>query len=501
LSVPAGQAGVRVSTLELFFDLVFVFTITQLTTVLVDEPTVRGLLQVVLMLGVIWWMYGGYAWLTNAVAPDRTSRRLLLLGGMAAFFVMALSIPHAFDGSGLAFGIAYLAVVVVHAGLFTRASSQSAVRAILGLAPYNIATALLVLAGGIAGGTATYVLWAIAFLCEWLSPRFTAQAGFEVAPGHFVERHGLVVIVAIGESVVAVGIGAAGLPVNLELAGVAVLGLLLSAGLWWTYFGAGDDERAEHALATASPARRPVIALNGFGIWHIPILLGVIATAAGLKKATGHPGDHLHTAQALQLGGGVGLFMVGDIMFRRSLAIGRVRWRATVAILALATVPLGLAVSAVAQLAALVAVMAGALAMERAAGGAAVRMAAPDIARSGYEALRAGRFDELAQILAPDVEWIAFPDAPEDAGCHGRDEVLDTLRTRHAEGDVGELLELIDAGHSVVLCERLDHPERFGFDTSVDRLFQTLTLRDGQVVRIRDFMRRDEALVAAGLPA
>jgi low temperature requirement protein LtrA len=360
-----GQEVVRVSTLELFFDLVFVFTITQLTTVLVNEPTARGLFQVVLMLGVIWWMYGGYAWLTNAVAPDRTSRRMLLLGGMAAFFVMALSIPQAFDGGGLAFGLAYVAVVSVHTGLFTRATSQSAVRAILTLAPYNIATALLVLAGGIAGGTATYVLWAVAFLCEWVTPKFTAQADFEVAPRHFVERHGLVVIVAIGESVVAVGIGAAGLPIDLELAGVAVLGLLLSAGLWWTYFGGGDDERAETALANAPPARRAVMALNGFGYWHIPILLGVIATAAGLKKSTGHPGEHLHVAQALELGGGIALFMLGDLLFRRSLGIGSVRWRAAVAILALATIPLGLAVSAVAQLAALVAIMAGALTLER----------------------------------------------------------------------------------------------------------------------------------------
>jgi low temperature requirement protein LtrA len=352
----------RVSTLELFFDLVFVFTITQLTTVLVDEPTVRGLAQVVLMLGVIWWMYGGYAWLTNAVAPASTARRFLLLGGMAGFLVMALAIPSAFDGSGAAFGVAYLAVVLIHAGLFTRASTGSAIR---GLAPYNAGAALLVLAGGIAGGAATFVLWSLAFLAEWVLPRLTSpEGGFEVAAGHFVERHGLVVIVAIGESVVAIGIGAAGLEVDLELAAVAVLGLLLSACLWWAYFGAGDDEQAEHALATAPPGSRPLLALNGFGIWHMPILLGIIAVAAGIKKATGHPGDHLHTAQAFQLGGGAALFMLGDLLFRRTLRIGGARWRSVAVVGALVTVPLGLAVSAAAQLAALVVLTAGALCAE-----------------------------------------------------------------------------------------------------------------------------------------
>jgi low temperature requirement protein LtrA len=240
------------------------------------------------------------------------------------------------------------------------------VQAVLGLAPYNIVTGLLVLAGGIAGGDATYVLWALAFLGEWGGARFTASGGFEVSPGHFVERHGLVVIVAIGESVVAIGIGAAGLAVSLELVVVAVLGLLLSACLWWAYFGAGDDDRAEHALTEAPPERRFLMALDGFGIWHIPILLGVIAAAAGIKKVTGHPGDHLHLAQALQLGGGIALFMLGDLLFRRTLAIGVARWRALAVVAALATVPLGLEISAAAQLLALVAFVAGALAAESA---------------------------------------------------------------------------------------------------------------------------------------
>ena len=199
----------RVSNLELFFDLVFVFTITQLTSVLEAHPTPRGLLQVTLMLAAIWWMYDGYAWLTNTVAPDRLGRRLLLLASMACYLVLALAIPHAFSGSGTAFGLAYLAVVLVHAALFTRASSQSVVRAIIGLAPFNLGTALLVLAAGIAGGTLEYVLLGAAVAIEWTSPYLLSHTGFEIGTEHFVERHGLVVLIAIGESVVAVGHGRA----------------------------------------------------------------------------------------------------------------------------------------------------------------------------------------------------------------------------------------------------------------------------------------------------
>jgi low temperature requirement protein LtrA len=354
----------RVSTLELFFDLVFVFTITQLTTVMADAPTWRGLLQVVLMLGVIWWMYGGYAWLTNAVAPDRMSRQLVLLGGMAGYLVLALAIPSAFDDAGVAFGIAYVAIVTIHATLFSRSGSVTVMQALRGLAPYNLFTALLVLAGGIAGGTAQYVLWTVAFLLEWVTPRLTEQAGFQVATTHFVERHGLVIIVALGESIVAVGIGAAGLHIDLELVGVAVLGLMLSACLWWTYFG-GDEQEAERALSAAPPNRRARMAVDAFGYAFLPLLLGIVASSAALKKATGHPFDEVEFARALQLAGGVAIFMAGDALFRAALGLGAAPWRLAAAVAVLATIPLGTAGSATAQIAALVAILVAALSLER----------------------------------------------------------------------------------------------------------------------------------------
>jgi low temperature requirement protein LtrA len=353
----------RVSTLELFFDLVFVFTITQLTGVLSDDPTARGLLRVVLMLGVIFYMYGGYAWLTNAVAADRTARRLLLLGGMAGFLVLALAIPRAFSGGDVAFGVAYLVIVGIHAGLFTRAAEAHTIRAVIRLAPFNLVSALLVLAAVVVEGTAAYLLFAAAFALEWFTPLLAGTGGYRIAPAHFVERHGLVVIIALGESIVAIGIGAAGLPVDLALASVAVLGLLLAACLWWAYFG-GDDTRAERALAAVDDDRRGWVAIQSFGYCHLLMLLGIIALAAGLKDAIGHAFDPLDLPHALLLAGGPALFLVGDAFFRRTLRLGPARLRVLAAALCLATIPLGLAVSALVQLAALVLVLAASLLAE-----------------------------------------------------------------------------------------------------------------------------------------
>jgi low temperature requirement protein LtrA len=360
----------RVSTLELFFDLVFVFTVTQLTSVLTHDLSLKSFGHVVVMLALIWWMYGGYAWLTNSISTRELRQRAILLGGMAGYLVLALAIPGAFDGSGLAFGVGYLIVVSVHSSLFIWTASAQSSRAFLGIAPYNLFNALLVMVGGALGGTVQGVLWAVAAVLEWSTPWIAnreAQSGFEIAPAHFVERHGLVVIVAIGESVVAVGIGAAGLAVDAELILVAVLGLLVSATLWWAYFGADDDAQAEHALASAPPPRRPWIALEGFGCAHYGLLLGIVLVSVGLKKAIGHAYDPLSAAQALALGGGVALFLMADVWFRRVLDLGRSLHRGVAALLVLATIPLATEVAAVAQLAAVVVILAVALVGEGAA--------------------------------------------------------------------------------------------------------------------------------------
>ena len=352
----------RVSTLELFFDLVFVFTITQLTGVLVDGGDAASVAQVVVMFALIWWMYDGYAWLTNAIATDRTRSRLLLLGGMGGFLVVALAIPKAYEGEGLELGIAYLAVVLLHGSMYAKGTSVSEVAAILRIVPFNLGAAALVLVGGAIGGSTQWLLWALAAALLWVTPWFTSVEGFVITAEHFVERHGLVVIVALGESVVVIGVGAAGLALDGGLVLVALLSLTLSAALWWTYFS--DEGAVEHAMLSAPPERRAPLALYGFGYWHYGLLLGVVALAAGLKKAIGAPYDPLDAWIAAELAVGVSLFLLCDVGFRRTLGIPRGVAQAVAAVVALATIPIGTEVAAAAQVAALAVLVSVALVVE-----------------------------------------------------------------------------------------------------------------------------------------
>jgi low temperature requirement protein LtrA len=351
----------RVSTLELFFDLVFVFTITQLTAVLVNGGDAAAVAQVVVMLLVIWWMYDGYAWLTNAIATDHLRHRLLLIGGMGAFLVVALAVPEAYRREGLAFGIGYLAVVLLHAAMYVRGTSLSEVRAILRIVPFNLLAAALVLIGGALGGDVQWVLWALAAILLWVTPWFTSTEGFVIAPEHFVERHGLVIIVALGESIVVIG-AAASLELDAGLVLVVLLALTLSASLWWVYFS--DEEAVERAMLDAPKERRPHLALLAFGYWHYGLLVGIVALAAGLKKAVGDPYDPLGSFSAVELAAGVALFLACEVGFRRTLGIGRSGARILAAAAALATIPLGTELDAKAQIGALAAIIAIALAVE-----------------------------------------------------------------------------------------------------------------------------------------
>ena len=354
---------VRVSTIELFFDLVFVFTITQLTSVLVAEPNATGVARVALIFGNLWWMYGGYAWLTNAVPPTETGLRLLMLVGMGAYLVVALSIPRAFGEAGIAFGIGYLVVNVVHAGMFLRSTQESAVRAVRRLGPMNVITAALLLAAGWTHGDVRWGIWAGSFVLHWITPAITAVGGFRIKAAHFVERHGLIVLIALGESVVAVGLGVQHRRITAGLVFNAVLGLGLAAALWWLYFD-GEDERAERALDDAPDARNPWLSLYAFGYAFLPVLTGVVVLAAGMRLSIVRYGHHATTAGAWFLAGGVAAYAAGLALFRVILRTGPPGLRIALCAAAVATAPLGLWVSAEAQIAALTALAAAAIALE-----------------------------------------------------------------------------------------------------------------------------------------
>ncbi|HEY6415080.1 MAG TPA: low temperature requirement protein A [Acidimicrobiales bacterium] len=356
------ERSVRVSTLELFFDLVFVFTITQLTGVLVEGVDAEALYRVVVMLLLIWWMYDGYAWLTNAIATDRLRFRLLLIGGMGGFFVVALAIPEAYEGDGVAFGIGYLAVIALHAAMYIRGTSASEVRAILRVVPFNLLAAGLVLTGGALGGAAQEALWTLTAVLLWASPWVTTVEGFVISVAHFVERHGLVVIIALGESIIAIGAAAAELELDAGVALVALVALGLSAALWWVYFS--DEDTVEGAMNATAPERRPQLALIGFGYWHYGIILAIVAVAAGLEKAIEHPWDPSDGWTALVLAAGVATFVACEVGFRRTFGITRSQVRLVTALAVLATIPLGTGVGALAQVGALTAIMVAALTAE-----------------------------------------------------------------------------------------------------------------------------------------
>jgi low temperature requirement protein LtrA len=349
-------SDIRVSSIELFFDLVFVFAITQLTTLLTQDPTIIGLARAVLIFGNVWWMYGGYAWLTNAVPPREPALRLFILVGMAGFLIVALSIPHAFGDSGVAFGVGYLVVTLVHTGMFLRTSEDSALQALGRLGPFNAITAVLLLLAAFTDGALRWTLWSASFALHWITPYFIPVSGFSIRAAHFVERHGLIVLIALGESVVALGMGLVGRDLRAGFILTSVLGLSVAAALWWLYFD-GEDERAERALRGADRAQTPWLALYAFGYAFLVILGGIIIFATGVKLAIIRFAQPVVAPAAWFLAAGVATYVVGLVWFRRFLGTGPVGVRLLVGLLALSTGFVGLATSPEAQLAVLVAIL------------------------------------------------------------------------------------------------------------------------------------------------
>jgi low temperature requirement protein LtrA len=368
------EPPLRVTTLELFFDLVFAFTLTQLATLLASGFTGADVARVLLIFGLLWWMYEGYAWLTNARPPVHTAERLLLLVGMAGFLTIGLAIPDGFGGGSLALGLGYLVVVIVHACLYFRVN-----RNIVRVAPFNVASALLVTGAGLLHGPtgavrpAGYVLWITALAVQLGSPLIVHPKGlFDLRPAHLSERHSALLLVALGESVAAIGVGVGRLAghsgaENARLIAAALLGLGLAATLWWIVFGAGDEEETERVLTAASSERRTALALSAFFYGNIPLLLGLVAMAAAVGQVIAH-GVSLVAGPAraaVVLGAGAALFLAGDVWIRRLLRTGPVRLRAVAALLALATILIGALVALEVQLAVMTVVLVGALVLEQ----------------------------------------------------------------------------------------------------------------------------------------
>jgi low temperature requirement protein LtrA len=351
----------RVSTIELFFDLVFVFTVTQLTHLIDHANGPDDFVRALVVLVLIWWMYAGYAWLTNGVAASRPMR-LVLIAGAAGFFVLSQAIPKSFGEDTLAFGLAYFFVVALHLGAFAWQGGAGAGAALLKLAPFNVGAALLVLLAGLVPVQWRLALFAAAAALFIVATMLRRERGFSVHPAHFAERHGLVIMIALGESVVAIGAGIGERALGLDTVAEIALSLLLVAGLWWTYFDR-DDERAEHAMTAADSITRGRMAILGYWYAHLVMVCGVVLVAAGLDKALATAGAGYHAAWYLS--GGVAAYLGGDVLFRRVLGLQPLAWRASGAVIAVLFGFLGAKLGALTELVALTVFVAGLLGAER----------------------------------------------------------------------------------------------------------------------------------------
>jgi low temperature requirement protein LtrA len=348
----------RVTPLELFFDLVFVLALTQCTALMAADPTWEGLAKGMLVLGVMWWSWVGYAWLTSVVDPEEGAVRLAMFAAMAAFLIVALCVPGAFGDEALLLACAYFIVRFAQIGLFVIASRDDPGlrHSVGGLAvSTGIGTGLLVLASFL-DGLPQGAVWALALALDMGGPMVIDSSGWRLAPSHFAERHGLIVIIALGESIVAIGVGAEG-GVDAGVVVASTLGIVVAGALWWLYFDVVALV-AERRLHNAPAGRvRNEIARDSFSYLHFPMVAGIVLLALGLKKTLGHVEDPLKIVPATAMLGGTSIYLLAHVAFRWRTVHRLSRQRLAAAVLLVALVPAALELPALATLAILGAIL------------------------------------------------------------------------------------------------------------------------------------------------
>jgi low temperature requirement protein LtrA len=328
----------QVRPLELLFDLVFVFAFTQVTTVLSDNPTWSGLGHGLLILAALWWVWAAYAWLTNTLDADAGAVWGALLVAMAAMFIAALAVPDAFGRHGVVFGVAFLIVNVMHFTLYALGArgDRDLVSAILRMAPMALAGSTLILAAGFVDGPVRPLLWLAALIVGLFGPLLSSMSGWRVEPVHFIERHGLIVIIAIGESLIAIGLGAKGTELGTSVIVAAVLGFVVVTSFWLSYFDF-FPMRARQLLTDRSGVQQTALARDVYTYLHLPMVAGIVLFAFAMKKTLAHVGDALDTVPALALCGGPALYLSAYVALRfriaRTLGGGRLAAAVTCALL------------------------------------------------------------------------------------------------------------------------------------------------------------------------
>jgi low temperature requirement protein LtrA len=349
----------RVGPLELFFDLVFVFALTQVTKLMSDNSTWEGLGQGILVLAALWWAWGAYSWLTNYIAADEGKERLLMFAVMGAFLIAALAVPHALDDDALVFAIAYAVARWLHIFIFAEANDDvDAGMAIRRLARTAIpGPALLIVAGLVDDGTLRVALWIVALAVDFSGPYVFGVRGFRISAGHFAERFSLIVIIALGESIVAIGAGLSG-ELDAGIIVAAVLGLIIACSLWWAYFDV-VAVASERRFRRVQGDELPRIARDSYSYLHLPMIAGIILIALGIKKTVGHVDEPLKIVPAVALFGGIALYYAGHIGFRLRNMGSLNRQRLVAALLSLALIPLAVEVDALIALTGAAALTAG----------------------------------------------------------------------------------------------------------------------------------------------
>ncbi|MEU4343627.1 low temperature requirement protein A [Nocardia sp. NPDC023852] len=372
--------GASVTQLELFFDLVLVFAFTMVTDLAAGETSAKNMLRALLVLALMWWLWIAYSWLSNTVRADEGIARLAMFVAMGAGLIAALTIPEAFrDLPGgwfgpLVFAIAYLIVRLVHVGMYLLASSEDSQlrKQVLrwALGSITLGTTLLVIAA-MTSGVVQIALWIAAIAGDYLWTLFAGTDWRLNSATHFAERYGLIVIVALGESIVSIGIGVAGLPISWPIAVGSMLGLAISGLLWWAYFDVAALS-VEHELVRAEGARQIKIARGSYTFWHFPMIVGIIGLSLGLKKVLYYVGDSSHhtLTDALYgiplyaLYGGVVVYLIALVGFKH-YATGTVTVsRVVTVVVLLALVPPACALPALASLALLCVVLIALIAWE-----------------------------------------------------------------------------------------------------------------------------------------
>ena len=351
----------RVTPRELFFDLVFVFAFTQVATLLADDPTFAGIGRGVLVLGALWWAWTAYAWLMNTVDPEDGFVGAALLVALIAMFVAALVVPSVFDDEGVLFGAAFLVVCAMHIALYALAGrgNPDLLAAVLRLAPWTLVGAALILVAGFTDGARVW-LWLAALACTYVGAALSGSSGWQLHPTHLSERYGLVLIIALGEAFIAIGIGATGIGIGPGEVVAAVLGLLVAASFWLAYFDFFSI-RGERILAELQGPERVALARDAYAYGHFPLIVGIVLFAFAMKNIVAHVGEELDSVVAFALCGGSALYLLTYSALRsritRRLSVSRGRFVAALVLLLL--LPLATAVPALAALALVTAVWLG----------------------------------------------------------------------------------------------------------------------------------------------